>query len=153
MASFASVLSKWPLVRQIREGKNGTGLESMSEKTRATHARIADFPLDKSPEFRPTGKESGLDAIRGDAAFILHEDGFGWLYVASGLQDGPIPTHYEPLKSPVHNALYSRDTNPAVHWFTRQENRFAPPGDSRFPLFLQLTGLPNTITPEVCRAF
>jgi len=37
------------------------------------------------------------------------------------------PTHYEPLESPVHNALYSRDTNPAVHWFTRQENRFAPP--------------------------
>jgi formate dehydrogenase major subunit len=36
----------------------------------------------------------------------------------------------------VHNALYSRDTNPAVHWFTRQENRFAPPGDSRFPFVL-----------------
>ena len=95
-----------------------------------------DFPLDKSPEFRPTGNESGLDGIRGDAAFILHEDGLGWLYVASGLQDGPIPTHYEPLESPVHNALYSRDTNPAVHWFTRQENRFAPPGDPRFPFVL-----------------
>jgi formate dehydrogenase major subunit len=95
-----------------------------------------DFPLDKSPEFRPTGTEHGLDAIRGDAAFILHEDGLGWLYVASGLQDGPIPTHYEPLESPVHNALYSRDTNPAVHWFTRQENRFAPPGDPRFPFVL-----------------
>jgi formate dehydrogenase major subunit len=95
-----------------------------------------DFPLDKSPEFRPTGNENGLAAIRGDAAFILHEDGLGWLYVASGLQDGPMPTHYEPLESPVHNALYSRDTNPAVHWFTRQENRFAPPGDSRFPYVL-----------------
>ena len=34
------------------------------------------------------------------------------------------------------NALYSRDTNPAVHWFTRQENRFAPPGDPRFPFVL-----------------
>ena len=95
-----------------------------------------DFPLDKSPEFRPTGNESGLDGIRGDAAFISHEDGLGWLYVPSGLQDGPMPTHYEPLESPVHNALYSRDTNPAVHWFTRQENRFAPPGDPRFPFVL-----------------
>jgi formate dehydrogenase major subunit len=95
-----------------------------------------DFPLEKSPEFRPAGNESGLDGIRGDAAFILHEDGLGWLYVASGLQDGPIPTHYEPLESPVHNALYSRDTNPAVHWFTHQENRFAPPGDPRFPFVL-----------------
>ena len=95
-----------------------------------------DFPVEKSPGFKPTGNESGLDAIPGDAAFILHEDGLGWLYVASGLKDGPMPTHYEPLESPVHNALYSRDTNPAVHWFTRQENRFAPPGDPRFPFVL-----------------
>jgi formate dehydrogenase major subunit len=35
-----SLLSKWPLVRQIRERKDGTGLEGMSEKTRAMHARI-----------------------------------------------------------------------------------------------------------------
>jgi len=95
-----------------------------------------DFPLEKSPAFRPTGNESGLDGIAGDAPFMLQEDGLGWLYVPSGLQDGPMPTHYEPLESPVHNALYSRDTNPAVHWFTRQENRFAPPGDPRFPFVL-----------------
>ena len=67
---------------------------------------------------------------------MLHEDGLGWLHVPKGLQDGPMPTHYEPLESPVHNALYSRDTNPVVNWFTRQENRFAPPGDPRFPLSL-----------------
>ncbi|MEY2494979.1 MAG: formate dehydrogenase major subunit [Verrucomicrobiota bacterium] len=97
---------------------------------------VPDFVPDKSPEFRPKGNESGLDAIPGDAPFMLHEDGLGWLYVPSGLQDGPMPTHYEPLESPVKNALYSRDTNPVVNWFTRQENRFAPPGDSRFPFVL-----------------
>jgi anaerobic selenocysteine-containing dehydrogenase len=31
-----------------------------------------------------------------------------------------------------HNAFYSRDTDPAVNWFTREENLFAPPGDPRF---------------------
>ena len=36
----------------------------------------------------------------------------------------------------MRNALYSRDTNPVVNWFTRQENRFAPPGDPRFPFVL-----------------
>jgi len=92
-----------------------------------------DFPVTKSPEFRPKGEEKGLDAIPGDAAFILHEDGLGWLFVAQGLQDGPLPTHYEPLESPVHNALYARDTDPVVNWFTRGENRVAPPGDPRFP--------------------
>ena len=78
----------------------------------------------------------GLDAIPGDAPFILHEDGLGWIYVPKGLKDGPFPTHYEPLESPVSNELYSRDTNPPEHWFPRSENRFAPPGDSRFPFVL-----------------
>jgi len=36
---MSGLLSKWPLVRQIRERKDGTGLEAMSEKTRAMHAR------------------------------------------------------------------------------------------------------------------
>jgi formate dehydrogenase major subunit len=39
MSSPADLISKWPLWRQIRERKDGTGLESMSEKTRALHAR------------------------------------------------------------------------------------------------------------------
>jgi formate dehydrogenase major subunit len=52
------------------------------------------------------------------------------------LKDGPFPTHYEPLESPVSNELYSRDTNPPELWFPRSENRFAPPGDSRFPFVL-----------------
>jgi formate dehydrogenase major subunit len=95
-----------------------------------------DFPVEKPPEFRPTGNETGLDAIPGNAAFILHEDGLGWIHVPRGLKDGPMPTHYEPLESPVHNALYSRDTNPVVSWFTRPDNRFAPPGDPRFPFVL-----------------
>jgi formate dehydrogenase major subunit len=138
----------WPADRRIiynRASAKPTG-EPWSERKKLvwwdegqrkwTGVDVPDFPVDKSPEFRPTGNESGLDAIPGDAPFMLHEDGLGWLHVAKGLQDGPMPTHYEPLESPVHNALYSRDTNPVVNWFTRQENRFAPPGDPRFPFVL-----------------
>src|SRR3979411_1465110 len=40
MTSLTELLSKWPLIRQIREQVDGTGLEAMSEKTRAMHARI-----------------------------------------------------------------------------------------------------------------
>jgi len=39
MPSLVDLLSNWPLVRQIREGKDGTGLEAMSKKTRAARAR------------------------------------------------------------------------------------------------------------------
>lgn len=37
--TLTGLLSKWPLLRQIRERKDGTGLESMSDHTRALHAR------------------------------------------------------------------------------------------------------------------
>jgi formate dehydrogenase major subunit len=138
----------WPGDRRIiynRASASPTG-EPWSERKKLvwwdqgqrkwTGVDVPDFPPEKAPEFRPTGNESGLDGIPGDAPFMLHEDGLGWLHVPKGLQDGPMPTHYEPLESPVHNALYSRDTNPVVNWFTRQENRFAPPGDPRFPFVL-----------------
>ncbi len=138
----------WPADRRIiynRASARPTG-EPWSERKKLvwwdqgqhkwTGIDVPDFVPDKPPGFRPTGNESGLAGIPGDAPFILHEDGLGWLYVAKGLQDGPIPTHYEPLESPVRNALYSRDTNPVVNWFTRKENRFAPPGDPRFPFVL-----------------
>jgi formate dehydrogenase major subunit len=97
---------------------------------------VAGFVQGKSPDYEPEVGAEGLDAIPGDAPFVLHEDGLGWLYVPKGLQDGPFPTHYEPLESPVSNELYSRNTNPAERWFARQENRFAPPGDPRFPYVL-----------------
>jgi formate dehydrogenase major subunit len=48
MATLGDLLSKWPLVRQIREHKDGTGLESMSDKTRAMHARIDDAQVARS---------------------------------------------------------------------------------------------------------
>ena len=97
---------------------------------------VPDFKRDKRPDYEPQNRQRGLDGQRGNAPFILHEDGLGWMYVPKGLQDGPLPTHYEPLESPVRSALYSRDTNPVVNWFTRAENRFAPPGDPRFPFVL-----------------
>jgi formate dehydrogenase major subunit len=48
MENMFALLSKWPLVRQIREHKDGTGLESMSEKTRAMHARTDDAKVARS---------------------------------------------------------------------------------------------------------
>lgn len=107
-----------------------------SEKGNWTGIDVPDFKKDKRPDYQARNQETGLDGQPGDGPFILHEDGLGWLYVPKGLQDGPIPTHYEPLESPVRNELYSRDTNPAVNWFTRDGNRIAPPGDPRFPYVL-----------------
>ena len=48
MSSIANLLLQWPLMRQIRERKDGTGLESMSQKTRSLHARIDDAKVARS---------------------------------------------------------------------------------------------------------
>src|SRR5512147_1394379 len=48
MLSMFAWLSKWPLIRQIRERRDGTGLEAMSEKTRAMHARTDDAKVSRS---------------------------------------------------------------------------------------------------------
>ena len=94
----------------------------------------AGFRGRQEPRLPASGDVKGLDAQPGDAPFILHEDGLGWLYVPKGLQDGPLPTHYEALESPVNNALYERDTNPVENWFTRDGNRFRRPATRVFRL-------------------
>ncbi len=48
MVSLTGLLGKWPLVRQIRERRDGTGLEAMSDKTRAMHARTDNAKVARS---------------------------------------------------------------------------------------------------------
>jgi formate dehydrogenase major subunit len=78
----------------------------------------------------------GTKALGGARPFTLHPDGVGWLYVASGLKDGPLPTHYEPLESPIENPLYTQQTNPAANRKKRPDNPYAAPHDVRFPYVL-----------------
>src|SRR5207253_7250662 len=46
---------------------------------------VPGFVATKAPEYQPDETAEGLDAIPGDAPFILHEDGLAWLYVPKGL--------------------------------------------------------------------
>jgi formate dehydrogenase major subunit len=47
------------------------------------------------------------------APFIMTSEGYGRLFAAE-LADGPFPEHYEPMESPVANAMTSQQSNPAV---------------------------------------
>ena len=88
-----------------------------------------------TPDDLPSGK--GVEALGGARPFTLHPDGVAWLFVASGLKDGPLPTHYEPLESLVHNPLYSQQENPAADKKERPDNAYAKsPGDPRYPYVL-----------------
>jgi formate dehydrogenase major subunit len=89
---------------------------------------VPDFKEDKPPGYEPPDDATGPDAIRGDHPFIMQADGQGWLFVPSGLVDGPLPTHYEPHESPFENALYGCRANPARQQFPRRFNEYNPSG-------------------------
>jgi len=94
---------------------------------------VPDFPVGKAPDtpFKQDGV--GMDALSGSDPFIMLGDGKGWLFVPAGLRDGPLPTHYEPMESPVDNALYAQETNPLTRYWPRKGNRLARHGDPTFP--------------------
>ena len=96
---------------------------------------VPDFPRTKPPDFEPdwSADPRGLDAHTGRAPFIMMADGLGWLYVPAGLQDGPLPTHYEPVESPLRNPLYGQQFNPVAKLWERPENRYQAVGDPAFP--------------------
>jgi formate dehydrogenase major subunit len=98
---------------------------------------VPDFTSSKAPDYRPPDGARGDDALAGDKPFIMHPDGFGWIWVPSGLQDGPLPTHYEPLETPVENRLYPHHpTDPAAKKLEAPENLYANSPDPRFPYVL-----------------
>lgn len=97
-----------------------------------------DFTKDKPPDYTPDKDSKGDAALRGDQPFIMHPDGVGWIWVSSGLKDGPLPTHYEPLESVSTNPLYpEHNTNPPAKKHERPDNPYAfENGDRRFPYVL-----------------
>jgi formate dehydrogenase major subunit len=90
-----------------------------------------DFSKTKRPDYTPPDDASGADAIAGDEPFIMQADGKSWLFVPSGLKDGPLPTHYEPNESPFRNPLYAQQSNPARQTFDRPLNRYQPSNGRR----------------------
>jgi formate dehydrogenase major subunit len=98
----------------------------------------SDFKKTMPPDHKAEPEKGGLDALDGDKPFGLHPDGRGWLFVSSGLKDGPLPAHFEPLESPVRNAIYpEHQDNPPSDKKERPDNAYAKsPGDPRFPYVL-----------------
>jgi formate dehydrogenase major subunit len=98
---------------------------------------VPDFTATKPPNYVPPAGAEGDAALAGDKPYILHADGFGWLWVPVGLNDGPLPTHYEPLESPVSNPMYpQRQANPVGLNRARPGNEYATSPDARFPYVL-----------------
>ncbi len=139
----------WPMDRRILYNRASADPDGRPWSERKAHVwwdedaqrwtghDVPDFQVDKPPSFRPDEDAQGPDALAGDDPFVMQADGKGWLYVPSGLLDGPMPSHYEPHESPVDNPLYDQQANPTRQVFRREDNPSHPsgtaPGAGVFP--------------------
>jgi len=99
-----------------------------------TGADVPDFQANKDPGYEPPPDAKAEDAIGGADPFIMQTDGKGWLFVPTGLADGPLPTHYEPAESVLRNPLYpEQQSNPARKRYPRPDNPIHPVGGEVFP--------------------
>jgi formate dehydrogenase major subunit len=94
---------------------------------------VPDFAPTKPPTAKAQPNGVGLDAHGGNNPFIMLQDGVGWLYVPSGLVDGPLPAHYEPVESPVRNPLYKQQSSPVLKYWKNPRNALATVGDKKYP--------------------
>ncbi|HET8607901.1 MAG TPA: molybdopterin dinucleotide binding domain-containing protein, partial [Gaiellaceae bacterium] len=107
------------------------------KKEQWTGVDVPDFDQEKPPGYQPPDGAKGPDAIAGNHPFIMQADGRAWLFVPQGLEDGPLPTHYEPHESPFDNRLYSQRANPRRQQSGRPEDPHVPvanePGAEEYP--------------------
>jgi len=101
--------------------------------TKWTGYDVPDFVVNKPPNAKAKPGGIGLDAHSGTDPFIMKPDGVGWLYVPTGLVDGPLPTQYEPAESPVHNPMYKQQSSPVLKYWKESGNPLAIVGDPKFP--------------------
>jgi formate dehydrogenase major subunit len=128
----------WPLNRRVLYNRASADPDGRPWSERKRHVwwdeeagewtglDVPDFPKTKRPDYLPSEGAKAEQVNRGDEPFIMQVDGRGWLFAPSGLKDGPLPTHYEPQESPVANAVYKQELNPARQEYDREGNRYHP---------------------------
>ena len=84
----------------------------------------------------PDGGAPPMGMAGGKSPFIMLKDGLGQLY-GTGLVDGPLPEHYEPVETPVKNhGLSGQLSNPCVKLPNGEMDKISPPADPNYPIVL-----------------
>jgi formate dehydrogenase major subunit len=133
----------WPANRRIMYNRASADLQGNPWSDRKkyiwwdgkqwTGYDVPDFGATKAPTAKAQPMGIGLDAQDGTDPFIMLDGGVGWLYVPSGLVDGPLPTHYEPAESPVQNPLYKQQSSPVLKYWKNAANPLAAARDAKYP--------------------
>jgi formate dehydrogenase-N alpha subunit len=111
------------------------------------------------PDMLPVAPDKVHEAtgVPGSSAFIMKPWGMGGIW--GPLADGPVPVHYEPIESPVKNALYKQTTNPAARRFNSEFDKLGTP--DQFPYVVttyrltehQTSGAMTRTIPFLAEAF
>lgn len=131
MNNFLNWSYSWPANRRVLYNrcsadangkawsKDRVGIEWDASKGQWVGNDVPDFVKDKGPK-DPTFKDP----------FIMNVGGKGAIF--SGLNDGPLPEHYEPYENPMINSISKVNFNPAVKF---GEGELETKGDvSKFPI-------------------
>lgn len=96
-----------------------------------------DYPIDKRPDDPGDRGRRGVERFPGSSPFIMKSEGKAWLFFPSGLKDGPLPTHYEPWETPVHNLFYQgQERNPMTTFWDIEGNRYHGIANPDYPYVL-----------------
>ncbi len=148
-----------PPTRTVSRGRNARRWSGgMRPRASGPGCDVPDFEPTKRPDYRPDWSKQphGMDAIGGADPFIMEADGQCMIFVPSGLKDGPLPTYYEPVESPVRNSVYGQQISPTAKIWKRKGNEIHKAADPRFPhIFttyrlteLHCGGIPTRIMPH-----
>jgi formate dehydrogenase major subunit len=68
-----------------------------------------------------------------NAPFIMLPEGQARFFNPSGLKEGPMPEHYEPVESPVKNLISKQQNNPMAYRWGGEFSKLAATGSKEFP--------------------
>lgn len=135
----------WPMNRRILYNRASADPQGRPWSERKKHVwwdpeqgrwvgkDVPDFPATKAPDDPGDPEAGGAAGLAGTDAFIMQADGRGWLFAPTGLVDGPLPTHYEPVESSIPNPLYDQQANPTRIAFSSRDAMNAPGVDGLGP--------------------
>ena len=120
----------WPMNRRIIYNRasvdlNGQPWDAKRPVIRWDGAKwVGDVPDGGYPPL-------AVDPAKAKLPFIMNAEGRARLF-GTGLVDGPLPEHYEPWESPVHNALTGTQNNPVLAIWAKELQQRGDPG--RYPI-------------------
>ncbi len=125
----------WPMNRRILYNRASCDLDGkpFSDKKYLVHWDAAGKKWTgiDVPDF--IGTRAPSDPL-GAAPFIMVPYGLGRLFAPGGMtSDGPFPEHYEPMESPVKNAMGSVQNNPLAVTYKSDRDKWAKTGGDEFP--------------------